>query len=243
MVAIIIGIVLGAKSCNANGGVGNALDYPYKATTPVGYSGRVIGNVTRVKPVSEMRNGGLEAYPEYGKTLSSVIGNTPEKEAARNALIYESSYLTSSNTWNGGAGGYGKGRFQISPGAALVRPLNGLHNLAMESGRRVRLHMAHFKGHDFQRVKPIPAGGAGFQMVQQIGYLGGGQIAVQIPVHQLCIFLASAHFFAPPFCLLDLPGAKKFPVSTSFCRSFSRARAMRDLTVPSSSSKELAISP
>lgn len=106
MVAIIIGIVLGAKSCNANGGVGNALDYPYKATTPVGYSGRVIGNVTRVKPVSEMRNGGLEAYPEYGKTLSSVIGNTPEKEAARNALIYESSYLTSSNTWNGGAGGY-----------------------------------------------------------------------------------------------------------------------------------------
>ena len=106
MIAIIVGIVLGVKSCNANGGVGSALDYPYKATTPIGYYGRVIGNVARVKPVAEMRNEGLGEYPVYGTTLRSVLGTTDDKVAARNALIRESSYLTSSNTWNGGGGGY-----------------------------------------------------------------------------------------------------------------------------------------
>lgn len=112
MIAIVLGIVIGVKSCNNKGlgGVGDALSYPYKATTPIGFYGQVLGTTERVKPVAEIRNEGLSEYPKYGYTLGSVLGTDDDKVAARNALISESRYLTSENT-RIGSDGYGGGGY------------------------------------------------------------------------------------------------------------------------------------
>lgn len=112
MIAIVLGIVIGVKSCNRNGigGVGDALTYPYKATTPIGFFSQVLGTTERVKPVAEIRNEGLPEYPKYGYTLTSVIGTDDDKVAARNALISESRYFTSENT-RIGSNGYGGGGY------------------------------------------------------------------------------------------------------------------------------------
>ena len=80
-------------------------DTDYKSITEVGYYGEVIGEVERNIP-TQTRDEGLSVYPKYGYALNTVIGGGEDKVAARNALIYESSYLTAANTWNGGAGGY-----------------------------------------------------------------------------------------------------------------------------------------
>ena len=80
-------------------------DTDFKSITEVGYHGEVIGEVERNIP-SKTRDEGLSVYPKYGSTLNTVIGGGAEQVAARDALIYESSYLTAANTWNGGAGGY-----------------------------------------------------------------------------------------------------------------------------------------
>ncbi|MDE6188746.1 MAG: M60 family metallopeptidase, partial [Clostridia bacterium] len=79
---------------------------PYKNVTRVGYSARELGTVDRYKPVSEIKNEGLSAYPTYGYTLRSVIGTDSDKVASRQALIAESSYLTATGTRNAGGGGY-----------------------------------------------------------------------------------------------------------------------------------------
>lgn len=76
-----------------------------KTNTAVGYVGKVIGTVDRNIP-QRTRDEGLAVYPKYGYTLSTVIGSSSNQTAGRNALIYESSYLTATGTWNGGAGGY-----------------------------------------------------------------------------------------------------------------------------------------
>ena len=99
----MLGLSLGLSSCAS---AKEVFEHEYKATTLVGFSGEVVGTTDRRKPVAEMSNGGLPAYPEYGKTLSSVIGTDPDKVAARNALISEASYLSATGTWNGGGGGY-----------------------------------------------------------------------------------------------------------------------------------------
>ncbi|MDE7265349.1 MAG: M60 family metallopeptidase, partial [Clostridia bacterium] len=52
------------------------------------------------------RDEGLGVYPKYGYTLSTAIGSTSDKVAARNALINESSYLTATGTANAGGGKY-----------------------------------------------------------------------------------------------------------------------------------------
>ncbi len=139
VVAIIIGVILGTKSCNEtaapppsvtptnkvindNPSVNNKntlllppenideegiFENPVSTTTEVGFSGEIIGEVERNKPVEETKDEGLASgYPTYGYTLSGVIGSDPEKVAARNALIRESSYLTATGTQhNSGAGG------------------------------------------------------------------------------------------------------------------------------------------
>lgn len=76
-----------------------------KTNTIVGYEGKVIGTVDRNIP-TKVRDEGMSAYPKYGYTLSTAIGNSDAQKAARTALINESSYLTAKGTWNGGAGGY-----------------------------------------------------------------------------------------------------------------------------------------
>lgn len=109
MIAIVLGIVIGVKSCNKNDDGDdpvNALNYKYMATTPIGFNSETLGTVERVKPVAEIKDGGLPAYPQYGKNLSSVLGTSDEKVAARNALIRESNYLTATGTSNAGAGDY-----------------------------------------------------------------------------------------------------------------------------------------
>lgn len=80
-------------------------DTDFKSITEVGYHSEVVGEVERNIP-SKTRDEGLSVYPKYGFALNTVIGGGEEQVAARNALIYESSYLTAANTWNGGAGGY-----------------------------------------------------------------------------------------------------------------------------------------
>lgn len=86
---------------------GKPYDFAYKATTAVGYSGNVTGFVKRNIP-KEVKDEGLTAYPTYGYTLSSVIGNTEAQREARMALIAESNYLSATGTRNnsGNGGGY-----------------------------------------------------------------------------------------------------------------------------------------
>ncbi|MDE6867602.1 MAG: M60 family metallopeptidase [Clostridia bacterium] len=80
-------------------------DTKYTSTTVVGYAGRIVGEVARKIPRT-IRDEGLGVYPRYGYTLSTVIGSDSDKVAARNALIYESSYLTATGTANAGGGKY-----------------------------------------------------------------------------------------------------------------------------------------
>lgn len=104
--AIVIVCVLCVKSCSLND-----KDYSnqYKTSTRVGYEAEVIGTVDRKIP-EDVKDEGKSSvgYPKFGYTLNSCIGTSEEKVALRNAIIAESSYLTSVNTWNGGGGGYNR---------------------------------------------------------------------------------------------------------------------------------------
>ena len=74
--------------------------YAYKATTTVGYYGKITNpNVPRNKPVDGERNEGLAAYPKYGTNFNN--SNVPQSE-----VISESSRLTATGTANAGGGGY-----------------------------------------------------------------------------------------------------------------------------------------
>lgn len=73
-------------------------DTSYKVPSKVGYHGKILGYVHRNIP-REMKNEGLEAYPRYGYTLNSVLGDA--NASKRKALIDESIYLTANGTWNG----------------------------------------------------------------------------------------------------------------------------------------------
>ncbi len=102
LTALILGITLGIRSCSVSGG---RYFNPYPAKTSVGYHSEQTGYAERVKPVKEMKNGGLPAYPEYGKQLESVLGMTGDKTAMRDALIAEANSLAATGTWNAGNGG------------------------------------------------------------------------------------------------------------------------------------------
>ena len=85
---------------------GDKYEYDYSATTAVGFSSKVIGNVDRKKPVTEVRNEGFPEYPVYGYTLKSVIGTGANEVAARDALIAESVYLMAKSSGDGQKGDY-----------------------------------------------------------------------------------------------------------------------------------------
>ena len=79
----------------------------YKATTAVGFYGKVTGTVERNRPVDGVHNeGSIEEskYPKFGYTPKGVTGSG--NESIRDALIAESSYLTATGTRNAGGGGY-----------------------------------------------------------------------------------------------------------------------------------------
>lgn len=81
----------------------------YSTSSRVGYETEYLGTVKRNIP-EDYKNEGLSTvgYPKYGYTLREAIGTTEDKVAIRNAIIEESSYLTTKNTWNGGGGGYNR---------------------------------------------------------------------------------------------------------------------------------------
>lgn len=102
--SLLAGLILTTISAVTNSNT--PFVYAYKSAQAVGFYSKQLGTTDRYKPVEGIRDEGLAEYPVYGKTLSSVIGMDNDKVAARNALIYESSYLTATGTWNGGAGQY-----------------------------------------------------------------------------------------------------------------------------------------
>ncbi len=120
ILALTLGIVLGTRGKGGAGGGGDLglpavdentvfeNDYAYKATSSVGVSGNVLGQTPRIKPVAEIKDGGLPSgYPTYGYTLRDVLGSSADKVAARNALISEANKLAATGTANaGGGGGY-----------------------------------------------------------------------------------------------------------------------------------------
>lgn len=81
--------------------------YEYKTSTQVGYDEQYLGAVKRNIPTT-MKNEGLTAYPKYGYTLNSVIGTSQDRVDARNALLSESRYLTTTTTRNCRGGFYEK---------------------------------------------------------------------------------------------------------------------------------------
>ncbi len=101
IVTLILGIALGVKSCS---NFSKTFRYEYTNASVVGFSSKTLGETDRYKPVKEIKNEGLPAYPKYGYTLKEVLGE--ENAYRRDELIYESSYLTATGTWNGGKGGF-----------------------------------------------------------------------------------------------------------------------------------------
>ncbi|MDE6373071.1 MAG: hypothetical protein K2L72_01075, partial [Clostridia bacterium] len=166
ILAIIIGIVVGTKSCNKEPGFSNnsapsvmpadkvandnptiaestssrplvapvtsvegeEYDFEYTATSAVGFSSKIIDdNYPRYKPVADIKDerdqfplgddvedaiaaAGSVRYPKYGYTMSSVL----KSDAAREALINESDYLTAYGTRNNsGNGQNGEGTYNM----------------------------------------------------------------------------------------------------------------------------------
>lgn len=103
---ITITCILAVQSCSNSK---DEYSNPYKTSTKVGYEAEVLGTVKRTIPTEEKNEGRSSVgYPKYGYTLKECIGTDPEKVEMRNAIIGESSYLTTVNTWNGGGGGYNR---------------------------------------------------------------------------------------------------------------------------------------
>lgn len=127
--AIILCIVLGAKSCKKdNDGLdGERFAYAYPSTTQVGFSSRVLGTTERKKPVAETKDENLPSgYPKYGYTLSGVLGDSAEQQAARAALIDESDYLTAYGTRNNsGNGSNGAGTYNMMDENGYLWFVNG----------------------------------------------------------------------------------------------------------------------
>ena len=118
IIALVLGIVLGARSCS-NGKVGK-IDFEYKiaefpTNTAVGFSAKTVSKVERKKSVAfnadgtertnESKSFNNPDYPKYGYTLSSVIGAESEKSAARQRLIDESDYFCAQGTRNNSGNG------------------------------------------------------------------------------------------------------------------------------------------
>ncbi|MDE5789205.1 MAG: M60 family metallopeptidase, partial [Clostridia bacterium] len=123
ILALVIGITLGVRSCSNRLPVYGDTDYynvnAHYTTTTVGYSAQTNGKVAANKPVAEVRNEsaafdsdaigsvfeGKNRYPTYGSTLRHVIGDGDAQVAARNAIIAESGYLCAWGTAGANNGG------------------------------------------------------------------------------------------------------------------------------------------
>ncbi|MDE6076078.1 MAG: hypothetical protein K2G26_06545, partial [Clostridia bacterium] len=124
ILALVIGITLGVRSCSNRLPAHGDTEYydtdAYYTATRVGYSAQSTGKVERNKPVEEVRNesaafdseatgsifaNGAARYPTYGSTLRSVIGDGDAQVAARNAIISESGYLCAWGTAGANNGG------------------------------------------------------------------------------------------------------------------------------------------
>lgn len=97
ILALVIGIVVGIKSCgksNPSGPAVSSVASSHQNKTQVGYSAKIIGTTERNKPVEEVKNEGLstKGYPKYGSTLNLT---TEEKTT----IIRENRKLTANGTW------------------------------------------------------------------------------------------------------------------------------------------------
>ncbi|MDE5765578.1 MAG: M60 family metallopeptidase, partial [Clostridia bacterium] len=125
ILALVIGIMLGVRSCANRLPVYGDTDYyntlAHYTTTTVGYSAKTTGKVKANKPVAEVRDesaafdvtystsgifaNGAARYPTYGSTLRHVIGEGEAQVTARNAIIAESGYLCAWGTAGANNGG------------------------------------------------------------------------------------------------------------------------------------------
>ncbi|MDE7095231.1 MAG: hypothetical protein K2O23_01975, partial [Anaeroplasmataceae bacterium] len=99
LLVFVIVIIFSVRSCTINNQV---YSNPYKTTTKVDYETEYLGTVKRNIP--EVKNEELPAYPKYGSSLNSVLGDTEEALAKRNALITEAWNLASIKTLIGSDG-------------------------------------------------------------------------------------------------------------------------------------------
>ncbi|MDE6790285.1 MAG: hypothetical protein K2J61_01045, partial [Clostridia bacterium] len=125
ILALVIGITLGVRSCSNRLPVYGDTDYyntkAHYTTTTVGYSAQKTGKVKANKPVAEITDesaafdvaystsgifaNGAARYPTYGSTLRHVIGDGEAQVTARNAIIAESGYLCAWGTAGANNGG------------------------------------------------------------------------------------------------------------------------------------------
>ncbi len=115
LLSVILGVTLSANR-NPVKSI-DRYDLSYSTNTVVRYGEQTLGNVSRNKPVKEVKDersafdaplfAGHEdnRYPTYGSTLGYVIGMDDAQVAARNALISESSYLCAWGTAGANNGG------------------------------------------------------------------------------------------------------------------------------------------
>lgn len=133
--------------------INDAYKYEYPATSAVGFNGKVLGTVERVKPVAETKDErdafplgvdipeGTVRYPKYGYTMSSVIGS--DKDGARAALIEESDWLTAYGTRNNsGNGNNGDGSYNMmdADGYLYFVDGNGRRNATNPDGSHRQLY-------------------------------------------------------------------------------------------------------
>ncbi|MCM1367955.1 MAG: M60 family metallopeptidase [Roseburia sp.] len=106
-VAIIVTVVIVLHVRKKNALPTDVFKNTYSTTTKVGYAAEYLDTVERKIPATTENEGRSSVgYPTYGYTLNAAMGTDSDKVALRNAIIGESSYLTSSDTANAGGGGY-----------------------------------------------------------------------------------------------------------------------------------------
>ncbi|MDE6398094.1 MAG: hypothetical protein K2L51_02125, partial [Clostridiales bacterium] len=143
-VIIIITTVCVAVSCSKRKEGGTVFHNPYVTRTKVGYYSEYLGTVARNVP-TEVKDEGRSSvgYPTYGSTLRECLGSDSDKVALRNAIIGESSYLTTVNTWNGGGGGYNRfdANGYLYNGEEPARDANGNHRKLYKHTGSVGLYL------------------------------------------------------------------------------------------------------
>ncbi len=151
----------------------------YSGTTIVGFSGEVIGTVTRNIP-PETRDEGLSTgYPKYGYTLSGVIGSG--KESLRDALIAESNYLCANGTSNASGNGGGYNRMDengyLYNGTEPALDKNGMHRRLYKHTGAVGLYLGDVSDDEEAIIKRVT--------MRPRGYNGYGVTGVYAPAGEI----------------------------------------------------------